>query len=227
VRDGETNKTQHVSEQELQEALAALIASTKRVRRKLDLIEISEWLAIARKGLGSLRAVAERIDLSEEMLRQFASVARLSPQVRQLITDRKIESVDIAHRLSKLVHADQIVAARGVVKGDLSSDDLRAIVSLRKASPQLSIQKVIDRVKKSRNIREYLVEFTRPSTRKGMRDLRTRFVRIVGEENIRSLKVGEESGVLALNREGKKRLQAAAKRRELTKRRLIEEILHE
>ena len=59
------------------EALAALIANTRRVKRKLDLLEITSWLEIARCGLGSLQAVSDTIGLSVEMLRQFKTVNKL------------------------------------------------------------------------------------------------------------------------------------------------------
>lgn len=207
------------------EALAALIASTRRVRRRLSLLEVADWLEVARQGLGSLRAVAERIGLSEEMVRQFATVQDLSPRVKKLVAERKIDSVDIAHRLSKLARSEQHVVARARVAGELNSDDVRAVVALRRSAPRLDIQRVIQRVKKSRNIREYLAYFPVPGGARNVRSLRARFGRVVGSENIRSLSIEGALGTLAVNSQGKRRLAEAAKREGLTKRKLIHQIV--
>ena len=216
-----------VSEEELHEAIAVLIASTKRVKRKLNLVEIAEWLVTAQRGLGSLRAVAETVSLSEEMLRQFATVRRLSPAVQRLVVNRQIDSVDIAHRLSKLRPVDQIVVARRVAKGELDSDHLRAIISLRKSLPKTPISDIIERATNSRNIKEYVAQFAVASRKITASELRSRFARVVGQPNIRSLTVESRVGMLAVNSEGKKRLQAAAKRKGLTKRSLIDQIVSE
>jgi hypothetical protein len=48
----------------------------------------------------------------------------------------------------------------------------------------------------------------------------------VGEENIYWLRIEGRVGVLAITPEGRKRLQAAAKRGGLTKRQLIEQVVH-
>jgi hypothetical protein len=222
---GKKKRSAHVSRNQLDEAIAALIASTRRVRRQLSLVEIADRLETAREGLGNIRAVAKRLGLSEEMVRQFESVSRLSPQVRELIADRKIESVDVAHRLTKLRPRDQIAVARAFVRGEITSNDVRAIVSLRRAAPDVPIKEAMDRVKASRNIKEYLAMFVVPPPGPNFAELRRRFAKVVGKNNIRSLKLRGKVGTLAVNSEGRKRLQQAAKREGLTKRLLIDRIV--
>lgn len=218
------------SKRELDEALGALMANTgerdrRRVRRKLSLVEVAQWLDIARRGLGSLRAVAERIRLSEEMLRQFATVNDLSPKVKKLVAQRKIDRVDVAHRLSKLPPSEQYLVATLVAAGELDSDDVRAVVALRRSARILDIREVVERVKSSRNIKEYIAYFPVPTAPRNLKALRPRLADLVGEANIRSLTFQGALGTLVLNAEGRKRLAEAAKAAGLTKRKLIDRIV--
>ena len=229
IREGFLSVRNHVrgvasrnGETKLEEALAVLIASTKRVRRSLDLVQVADYLEIARRKLGSLKAVGEAIGLSDEMLRQFASIGKLTTETRRLVAQRRIDSVDVAHRLSKLAANDQVRVGSLAARGDLSSDDVRAIVTLRKALPKESIENVIDRVRRSKNIREYLVQFVLPSTEMTACELRERFAPVLGAENIRWLRVRGHVGVVAANSEGNKRLQEAARKRSFTKRQFVD-----
>jgi len=210
-------------QREVAEALGALIANTKRVRRKLSLVEVAQWIDTACRGLGGLRAVAERVGLSKEMLRQFATVNALSPKVKKLVAERKIDRVDVAHRLSKLPPLEQYQVARLVAAGDLDSDDVRAVVTLRRSAPDIDIRQVIDRVRSSRNIREYVAYFPVPPA-SNVQLLRSRIARVLGKDNIRSLTVQEALGTLVLTAEGSKRLAETARGHGLTKRKLIGKI---
>ena len=200
-----------------------MIANTKRVRRKLSLVEVAQWIDTACRGLGGLRAVAERVGVSKEMLRQFATVNALSPKVKKLVAERKIDRVDVAHRLSKLPPLEQYQVARLVAAGDLDSDDVRAVVTLRRSAPDIDIRQVIDRVRSSRNIREYVAYFPVPPA-SNVQLLRSRIARVLGKDNIRSLTVQEALGTLVLTAEGSKRLAETARGHGLTKRKLIGKI---
>jgi hypothetical protein len=207
------------------EALSALIASTKRVRRKLDLLRVAKFLDAAIKGLGSLQAVSETIGVSPEMLRQFACVKKLAPQVKRLIARRAITSVDVAYRLSKLSPADQRYVAARVSKGALASEDVRAIVALRKADPRSRISRITERVLASRAIKEYEARFVVPATGANPQALRRAFSTVVGEGNIRAFSVENQVGTLVVSLRGRDRLQEAAKKHKLTKRELIQDLV--
>lgn len=180
----EPNMTSDMSH-ELQDALAAIIANTKRVNRRLNLIEIARKISIARKYL-SLNELSERIMLSKEMIREFQKVNQLSSPVRLLILRGKIRSVEIANRLSRLPIADQLYTAKEIVKGDLNSEDLRAIVSLKRSDPSLDISSVIQRIKESRNIKEFIAEFNIPKSLYIQQELiNKRLERIFGPNHVR------------------------------------------
>ena len=230
MRSSDSGSPRRPSQRELDEAIGALIANTgdrdrRRVRRKLSLLEVAEWLETARRGLGSLRAVGERIDLSEEMLRQFATVNNLSPRVKRLVAERKIDGVDVAHRLSKLPASEQYHVATLAGSGELDSDDVRAVLTLRRSSPDLDIREVVNRVRSSRNIKEHVAYFPVPAGARNLKVLRSRLADVVGDGNIRSFTVQGALGTLVVNSEGKERLAEAARDAGLSKRKAIDRIV--
>ena len=178
------------SKHEINEALVALIASTKRKNRKLSPLEVVEKIEIAKKGIGSLPKVAQRIDLSYEMLRQIYSLRNCSEGVKRLIREGKLDSYDILYRLSKLPKSSQMTVAKRVIAGKLNSEDVRAIVTFHRDFPGIRIGKIIERIKSSRNIRQYVVYFESDSARIKPAVLRSRFERVFGKGNIVSFDVG-------------------------------------
>ena len=215
------------SQSELNDALVAIIASTKRKKRKLNPLHVAEKIQTAWDGLDSLSKVGERTGMSAEMLRQIHSVRKCSEQVKKLVRERKLESYDILHRISKLPAPSQVTVAKDVIAGKLDSEDVRAIVTFHKDFPSISVRKVIERIKSSRNIKQYIVHFEIGLWSKKLTVLRSRFNKIFGKGNVISLNEDNGVGELILNSEGKNRLQKEAKLRNLTKRELIRKLVAE
>jgi len=213
--------------EELEEALVSLLGSTHRKRRKKNLLEVARQLQVARRILGSLKAVAERIDVSEEMLREFASVKKLSPLVREMIKDGRLTSVEVAYRLSMLPDSEQKLVALAYAGGELNVKDVRDVVSFRKRYPKKTIRHAVERVKSSRDIVQYLVKFR--ISERGMNEvaLRHRFSKLLGNANIVSLNIKGRVATLTINEEGQKRLQAVAKERGMTKGKLVRQVIQE
>ena len=212
------------SQSEVEDALAGLIASTKRIHRKLNLVQIARKIEIARKGLGNLKNVSDAIGLSTEMLRQFSRVKKIAPEARRFVTGGAIQSVDIADRISRLPPADQFLVAQAVARGELNSDDVRAVISFRKDQPKLPISKVISRVTDSRNVREYVVQFLVPAEEE-LKNIEDRFPKLLGQDGVRSVNVEKGLGTLILNKDGRNRFELIAKRKGLTKRALVEKVI--
>lgn len=229
IKRKNTNKQvakQKPSQRELDDALVAIIASTKRKKRKLNPLEVAEKIQTAWDGLGSLSKVADRIKMSAEMLRQIHSVRNCSEQVKELVRQRKIESYDILHRISKLPVPNQITVAMAVIARELNSEDVRAIVSFyRDSSTGISIGKAIERIKSSRNIKQYVVYFELKSKNIKLGILRSRFEKIFGRGNIVSLREDDGIGELVLNVEGRKLLEESAKSKRMSKRKFIQGIV--
>jgi hypothetical protein len=187
-------------------------------------LEIANDLGIALSAYKSLSKLADVLDISSEMLRQFSRVNNLCPPVKQLVADGIIQSVDIADRLSRLPVADQLPVANAVIHGNLTSNDVRAIVSLRKALPKEKIGKVIERVKNSRSIKQYVIEFLIPS-HKTEEYIRECFVKALSKRSIVSFSSKRGIGLITLNADGKRRLEDIARQEKLTKRALINKII--
>jgi hypothetical protein len=210
---------------QLDDALAALLVSTKRTKRILSLIEVNEKLRTAERLLGGLRAVAHALGLSDETVRQFRRIEKLSPDVRKLVATRQITSMDLADRLSRFAAADQHAIAAGVVSGTLDACDVRAILALRKANPRASVQDLIRRIRRSRNITEYVAEFLTPQPTPSLPDLQRRLSTLLAPGELRGLEVNGRVGRVIFTTTGKKALEAAAGKERLTKRELLQRLI--
>jgi hypothetical protein len=209
---------------ELDDALAALIASTRRARRKLNLIDIGQKLSIARRYMESLEAVSSAVGLSPEMLRQFARVEALCPSVRALIKEGGIRSVEIADRISRLPTEDQLYVAEKVARGELNSSDVRAVLAHRKTAPSLPIYRVVRDVLASKNTREYLIEFRIPK-HADKNTVQSRLELFFGEDAIYDIKARGATGDACLTEAGRRHLEDAAKKKRLTKRQMVDIVI--
>jgi len=210
------------TQRDVDDAIAAIIASTKRKKRKLDPLQVSEKLLIAREALGGMRELSETVGLSPEMIRQILSVRKCAPAVKQLVHQGRLTSFDILHRLSKLSHSDQNVVAKAVVKGYFNSNDVRVLVGLRRSSPDARIGDLVERVQRSRNIKHYVAYFAVPKAQDIVRKLRERLSGLLGEDNLISITINDQLAELVMNRKGKDRLQKHAKGAKKTKRCYLE-----
>lgn len=207
----------------LDQALARLIANTRRTRRAKNLLEIASEQSLAESLLGGRRALAKRIGISEEMLREFASVNDLEDSVKDLVGRGLLTSVDAAYRISLLPKEDQLLVAKAYVGGELSGKDLRDVVSLRRSNVEVPISELVNRVRSGRRVVEYAVRL-RCSPGAELDRLRGRFQKLVGEEHIRSVNMEGNVVTLVIDEEGKRRIQAEASKRGITKRELIRSI---
>jgi hypothetical protein len=208
-------------EAQLEKALVRLIGSTGRSHRAKNLLEVAKEIAVAKKLLGSRKAVAKRIGLSDEMLREFASVKDLHKSVKMMLKNGHLTSVDVAYRVSMLPKADQPRVAKAYIEGHLSGKDIRDIVTLWRKNPRSDVQDIIDRVKGSRDIVRYVVRF-RLHKKTKMSDLHQRFADMLGEHNIVSLENNGRIVTLIISEEGRKMLEREAKKHRVTKRKLIQ-----
>jgi len=212
---------------EFEWALSVLLQATRTTKRGVDLVTASRALAIAREALGGLKAVADRVGLSEQMLRDFACVEELCAAVRKMYAEKRLTSVDVAVRLSRLPRSEQLTVAREHLAGRLTSKQVRDVVSLRRRNRELSIQDAIGRVRDSADVRTYIIRFPVGPCVPSTSELRGRFSRIVGKGNILSIEVKEDIGILAITPRGEKRLRAEARERATTARGLVESVLEE
>jgi hypothetical protein len=115
-----------VKEWDEERALAVAFANTHRQKRAEDLLTVAEAFDYLVALHGSQKAVAGIVGLSTEMIREFRSLLKLPEEIKLLIRARKIDSLDVAYRLSMMRSRDgQLRLAAEAA--DLSVDDVRDI----------------------------------------------------------------------------------------------------
>lgn len=120
-------------------ALSILFANTRRIKRNVDLITVAESCEYLVELYGSQKAVAEKVGLSSEMIREFRKLLTLPKEVKEFISNRQIDRLDVAYRISMLEDpARQITAARAIANLP-SSKDVRDILRLAE-NADLSIE---------------------------------------------------------------------------------------
>lgn len=212
------------SDDELDEALAALIAGTRSKKRALSLTRIANLLKVAVSELGTYLAVAERVGISAKMLRQFSNVERLSKPVKDLFEERTLDSVDAATHLAMLSDGDQLPVARALADGLIDTGDVRAVVQSRATRPTEPIQNLVDRVRDSKTKQHYVAEFIIRGL-PGQRELLTEFSRYIHPADIIKIETDGALGRLVLTRSGKDQLSRAAKNLGVSTKHVIAEIL--
>lgn len=196
---------------QIDKAIALLISSTKRKNRAVPLTDIADAASIARRHFGSISNVARTIGLTGKMLGQFCRINELEPEVRQLIATREIDSVDAVVHLAQLRRREQLIASKALANKEIDTKDLRAIVELHKLDSGAPFLEVIERVKSSRTQRQYVAEFI---VRGGLDEsqLRRRFQKYLGSENILKVSVSGSFGRIVLNLKGYIELKNTAQR---------------
>jgi hypothetical protein len=184
------------------EIIAKLILSTKRKNREYDLVEIAESIDLLRNKLGSLKDVSDVIGISPGMLNQFLKVFKLSEPLKQLVRDRKIDSVNMVHNLSKFDEHDQNRIAVAIVEKRLNSEDLRFLSPLRTELPNESIDHLIDKTISSKNIKVSVIMFHTENLLKDVHKLEEQLVEIIGRDNLLSISVKPETSEIKLTKNG-------------------------
>ncbi|SRR6266496_3386 len=194
----------------LDEALAAIISSTHAKNRPLPLTRIARWLDLAVSELGSYKAVSDRVGVSPKMLRQFSYVKNLAKPVKDLFERRQLDSVDAAAHLKLIPRHQQRFVGEALARGDLDTDDLRAVAQLRRIRADSPIGTIVEAVQNTKTKRHYVVEFViRGST--SAKQIQRAFQKHISPKEVVSLAIDGPIGRLTLSRRGKEQLFKAAR----------------
>ena len=98
-------------------ALAILFANTRRKKRKEDLITIARAFEYLVNLYGSKEAVAKRVGLSTEMIREFLTVLKLPREIQKLVT----ECAHVTQGIDEREYPDYDSASTS--SGDLETDE--------------------------------------------------------------------------------------------------------
>jgi hypothetical protein len=211
----------------VEKALAIIISCTRRVKRPFDLVTLVENILYAKRCMGSLEAVGEAVKLSVRQLEDFLEVEKLCAEVITLVKKRAIDSVDIVKTISKLSPKKQKGLSKYIIKGRITSKDVRIITTFAKKFPRKSIEQVIAEYEKSKDIRLYVAQFRLPTSFNNMDGIHKRFIEIVGKDEIKKLKFNKEVAVLEVTAMGYKKLREAVRKKQMTLRKFIAAIVNE
>jgi hypothetical protein len=129
-------------------ALAIIFSNIRRKKRNEDIITIAESFKYLEDLYGSKNAVADKVGLSAEMVRQFLTALKLPKEVQKLIRERKIDSVDKVKEIYSLKEeSKQIKAAKELASS--KTKDFRDIKRLAKVG-DFSINEAMEILSKTK-----------------------------------------------------------------------------
>jgi len=156
-----------VSEFDENEALAILLTNLGKTKRNKNLLTIAECCVRLKERYGSWGKLAKRIvinnkraHIDEETLREYGTIVGLPDEIKRLIKDGKLTSMDKAFRTSCLKEReDQIKLAKAIIRRNLTTSDVRAIVEYKTKNPDIALEQAIARVldSKTRVVTHHIV----------------------------------------------------------------------
>ncbi len=129
-------------------ALAIIFSNIRRKKRDKDLLTISESFDFLVKLYGSRKAVAEKVGLSPEMVREFLIAVKLPKEIQGLIRERKIDSVDSIREIYTVKDKKKQITISNRFKNS-GTKDFRDINRLMKVA-EVPIDDAIDIVSKAK-----------------------------------------------------------------------------
>jgi len=148
-----------MSEFDENKAFAILLTNLGKKKRTENLLNIAEYCVRLKELYNSWNELAKRIQINDErahisaeMLREFGAILDLPSEIKQMIKNDLITSVDVAYRISRLsLDSDKIKLAKLVAEHKLSASDVRAVVGYKMQNPDTSIEQAAQRVLESKS----------------------------------------------------------------------------
>jgi len=206
-------------------ATARVLLSTKRKSRQYSLFEIATDILFLKNETGGIKNVVKLIGISSGMLNQFLSVLKLPTEIIQLINQRKIESVSMAHHLSKFNRDDSIQLAQMVINESLTSQELRSILTYRRKFQSEPIKDVVKRVLDSKNIKVSVIRFSDSNLKIDLSELSAKISKLIGEENFLTIVKSNKNIDLKITPVGEKKLREIAKSQKISFQEFINKLL--
>lgn len=210
--------------EDINKLVGRIIASTKRKKRNLSIVEIADDIKILKDKTGGISEVAKLVGISTGMLNQFLSVFDLPLTVQELIKEKKIDSVAIVFTLSKFSKKDIELLTEQIIQGKLNSQELKALLPFRRQHPSENILDLVERIKKSQNVKVSIVRI--PKKLLGKKEMLTEAIKAkVGEENVISIDENDETIEIALTKVGENKIREIAKENNVTLSQFIQRLL--
>ena len=140
-------------------ALSIIFGNTKRKKRNVDLVTLAKAFRYLVDLYGSQTAVAEKVGLSTEMIREFLNTLRLPSEIQQLISTRKIDSVDVVREIYSLKDLSKQIAAANALMSSASKDvrDIKRLLTTSNVSVEDARKVVTD--SKPKGLHIFVMDF--------------------------------------------------------------------
>lgn len=189
-----------------------LLASTGRQKRRFNLLEIADDISQLSKHLGGLNKVSDVLGVSTGMLNKFLTANKLSEQAKELVKERKIDSVELVNKLARFTTFEQEWITEQVINGNINSIDIRLLSPLRKQYPTIPLADLLKKLIDSENKRVSVIKFSLHDVFNSVDEVCKSLMKIVGSSEVISCNFDGDQGVIKLTQKGEDQLRKAAKR---------------
>ncbi len=218
-----TSKTN--SAESLDTIIARLLLNTKRAKRQDSIIQVVTDIKALRSHFnGDLKMVSSTIGLTSDMLNQFLSVERLTPEVFQLVAERKIDSVSAVHYIARFPALDQSQIAEKYIEGTLTTQDIRALGPLRTTFSDTPIADLTSRLLASKNVKISVIYFQLKGS-ESLEAISNKVGAVLNETDIVSIENKGMLGILKLTAKGEQELRNIANQKGLSLKEYFAQII--
>jgi len=140
-------------------ALSILFSNTKRKKRQVDLIALAQNCSFLLNMYGSREALAKKIGLSQEMIREIMLPLKLPQEIQELIRNRKIDSIDKVKQISALKGPSKQMAAAKEFVNTQTKDarDIKRLIESRELSAKRA-REIISKAK-PKDLHVFFIDF--------------------------------------------------------------------
>lgn len=140
-------------------ALAIMFANTRRKKRTEDLLTIAKACEYLVKLYGSQKTVAKKVGLSTEMIREFMTALKLPIEIQNLISERKIDSVDIVREIASIKDKSRQITVANTFINSLSKDarDIKRLIKNTNFSVEDAQKTILD--SKPKELHVFVIDF--------------------------------------------------------------------
>jgi hypothetical protein len=203
----------------IDEVISRLIINTHTKVRQANLLDIASDVEVLVNHEGGVKEAAALLSLSPSMLSQFLSVLNLPDSIKQLINDRKIDSVSVAHSLNKFSDDDKKQVAKLIMGGVLNSLDVRLLIPLRKQYPLEDMTVIAQMLKDSKDKKVYTINLDNENA--DVKRLTSVFSSLIGQSEIVGVIKEKDSVKIKITATGEKELRKLARKNKTTLEKMI------
>ena len=205
--------------------IAKLILSTKRKKRKYDLVSVNENIKVLLNSRKSKTDIANIWGISSGMLNQFLSVENVSSELRKKIENREIDSVSQVHMISKFPQHEQMFIADSIINDGISTADIRALLPLRRKFPRQNIPELLSKLLKSKDKKLSVVKIPKESIKLNKLDIENRFKKIIGSKESIVIEEDSEYLIFKFSKKGERKLKQFSRSQGNTLTKQIQDII--